>query len=103
MSDDDFDPIAPIRARLTAVQQAENAEQRLAAGLALIEHAVADIALLLDLVDHLEDENDALHAEVERLTPPADKPHPSVERAMARFKERLAEVTSLQEDDGEAG
>lgn len=101
MSDDDFDPIGSIRARLTAVQQAETDEQQLAAGLALVEHAADDIALLLDLVEHLEDECDALQAEVERLSPPASKPHPSVERAMARFRARLAEVTGLQEDDGE--
>lgn len=68
-----------------------------------IAHAPADIALLLDLIKHLEDENDALHAEIERLTPPESEPHPSVERAIAKFRARLAEVTAErpQEDDGE--
>lgn len=102
MSDDDFDPTVAIRARLTALQQAQTADQRAEAADRFIAHAVADIALLLDLVEHLEGECDALHDEVERLTPPASKPHPSVERAMARFRARLAEVTGLQEDDGEA-
>ena len=101
MSTDDYDPIEPIRARLAALQ-AETAEQRLSAGLALVEQAAADIALLLDLVDHLEDENEALHEEIERLTPPSTKPRPSVERTMASLRARLAEQAERpQEDDGE--
>lgn len=71
----------------------------------LPEAYIEDFEKLVDYVEFLETALDASEAEVERLSPPpADgATHPMVERAMARFHAKLAELKAerAQEDDGE--
>jgi hypothetical protein len=70
----------------------------------LPEAYLADFEALVEYVEYLENENDILIGEIERLSPPSDGPvDPIVERALAKFYKRVAELRAerAQEDDGE--